>query len=148
MLLTYPPSISDKEQDQLRAVWLDVLNDVDDIALQTAAVEYMKSANQWRPAPGILRERALKLLGAHPQSQAETMWARIIERHDHDHGGAYGVDHQALEIMASIGGWDRLTKGDTGFVRKEFIELYQNQKQDEAALALPAAKNLKQLESK
>ncbi len=149
MLLTFPPVVNDKEQDQLRQVWLDVLDDIDDISLQTAAVEYLKSANQWRPAPGVLRDRALKLMGIHPATQADKMWQNILERHENHHDGQYDVDQQALEIMVSIGGWDRLGRGngDAGFVRKEFIELYQAKKQDEATLALPAAQNLKRLEA-
>ena len=144
MLLTYPIQ-QEVDRDELLQVWCDVLKDVDEIALKTAAVEYLRSANQWRPAPGILRDRAMQLTGEHPKTQAEKMWDRIMERHENNHGGNYGVDQEALVIMASIGGWDRLTNGDTGFVRHEFIELYQAKKQNEQALAFPVAENIKRL---
>lgn len=55
-------------------MWVDVLSDVPDQALQAAASEYLKSPAEWRPVPGKLRARALELCNASPDAVALAVW--------------------------------------------------------------------------
>lgn len=134
-LLTAYPSAprTDDDLKLLRALWIDVLEDVPDELLQSAAREYTRSDAQFAPAPGQLRTRALQLAHSDTNELAEKAWQGVVDCN-------YGREPQYLidadlsrEIMRRLGGFDRMGETPSEWINKNwrepFLKMYADLKQ-------------------
>ena len=75
---TYPKTADERSDPNVLKVlmktWWLVLQDLPDEALAVAARNYLYSDAEWRPAPGVLRQAALKLAGATGEQKALEAW--------------------------------------------------------------------------
>jgi len=140
--LSYPnPPKTPQEHAALAATWLEVLDDVPNELLDTASLEYRKSGKEWRPAPGVLRERCIELSGQGAQDRAALAWQMFLDS-NYGRDKEYMTDEIMLRCVRELGGFNEIGNTDSDkihFVRDRFIEKYMAYaKRDDAFLALPA----------
>jgi hypothetical protein len=129
MLLTYPQP-NGGERGAFR-VWVEVLSDVDERALQIAAAEYMKAGNVWRPAPGNCAS-VLELTGD-AQSDARlpgtgcaigvTPWRGTEKEYEEK----WGRNDAAIDALRALGGSEWFGNRDPSYdwqARDRFIREY------------------------
>ena len=130
----------------LRVLWLDVLSDVDDAALQAATHEYVRSNATFAPAPGMLRQRAAELVNGSLNERAELGW-HMFKDNDYGHGDPI-TDPIVSDVIRLLGGAYQIGQMDSEkvdtFVRREFCKMYAEraQKQD-VFLSLPETVRLR-----
>lgn len=123
-----------------------MLGDVPDEALLVAASEYLKSANEWRPVPGKLRQRVLELCHATPDAAALEAWNRYADIDDAEMMTAARAasDQIAVDAIRQMRSkmWRLNGDADTGEIMAErmraFCELYRELAARAVLVALPA----------
>lgn len=134
LLTAYPTqSRTDDDLKVLRALWVDVLEDVPDDALQAAAREYTRSNAQFAPAPGQLRTRAIELMQGDTGELAERAWQGVIDC-NYGREPKYLVDPElSKEIMRRLGGFEKMGNTDSEWInrnfREPFLRMYAEMKQ-------------------
>lgn len=131
-LLAYPLTSPD-DLEALAAVWVSVLDDVDDHALAVASAEYLKSPNEWRPVPGKLRARALELMGRDALTLAERAWDQFGDSDDAAMVRLANQDGDRIAPRAVAGMRDRMRRLDgsadiaeiMGERRRAFVAAYR-----------------------
>ncbi len=130
--LTAYPLTSHEDAGDLLDVWVSVLDDVEDNVLAAVAVEYLKSAHEWRPAPGILRARALELAGGTTQMRALDAWQQIQASH-FGRRMDFITDPLAARAMALAGGFEAFGQADLAqeeWWQKRFCQFYDQLTQE------------------
>ena len=149
MLLTLFPSAQRTDDDQklVRAVWLRVLADIPDAALEAATAEYVNSAATFAPAPGMLRTRAVQLVQGDTKTRALAAWAKIEESR---YGRDPIDDPLVTEVARLVGGFAAIGGAEIAtihFMRDRFVQLYSDRAARVDALMLVAPEKRAQIES-
>jgi hypothetical protein len=140
LLTAFPSrSYSNAELEVLKEVWLGVLADVPNDALNTVAAEYLRSDAQFAPAPGQLRTRAIALLGLNASEIAEAAWIESKEE-IYQHNPITDPIAKVVWQRLGIAEWRErdIEKSPERFWQDKFIRAYADSfERHTAGLALP-----------
>ena len=139
---------STDRQDQLLQIWMDVLLDVDDGAVQIAAREYLLGTDRFMPPPGVIRERARTLMGTSPTAKAIAEWEHYLAYLDGREPLDFEKHKLAIEVKESVGVDGLLDDDMKQMARDKFIAEYIRVAKDADALALGAGATLKLMGAK
>lgn len=132
------------------AVWVEVLADTDNAAMQAAVTAILAESGQWPPTAGIIRTRALDL-AAGPESAWEDAWNAIFDHAKECRAPEFRCPHDWTEIIGNdgavalhmVGGYYNLMRTDVSThptIRAQFRDTYRGRTaRAQAASRQPAA---------